>query len=425
MSAEVKQKLIPLVCVVLGGLTAVLSGVLIQNSSSQADRQVQEKFDQLSPQEQKLMMAKAAALKDRWKVQPKEYDRQQKLHLAVTSDSELEEKLNQFHGWWQTLEREDKARLKSTDGFTDEWASEVQVLMLETTARSKEIVRCFPSFMRAEPIRFTEVDFANFLDDTIGEPGKELQEKLQLFDPTDQTCERTLVKAAWLANELLPPSFGPPAEPPEPNVDESSLQQATLQHLLRSNGDETVNRMRESVERASLRDRRSLISFVFLLKAGLDHHYKVFQAKHIGTQRDEVLDTFESLDRKTQLSMLRMSPEDAQKNLNSSLMRDRPKLDPEVAELSDVLENLRDRYRQLPQPGFGGRARPQSGFGDGGGRPHDDGRGRGGPRDGAGPGNGDKGRPYKGDRSEGRPFEQDRRPQSERSGRPNPENEKR
>ena len=79
MSDTAKQRLIPVACVILGGLTAVVTGAILQRPEREAEQQVLSAFNQLPPQEQQLIMGKAAALQDRWDADPSEYERQQEL----------------------------------------------------------------------------------------------------------------------------------------------------------------------------------------------------------------------------------------------------------------------------------------------------------------------------------------------------------
>lgn len=345
-STGIRRWLIQGLLVFSGLVTTLLIAQQVRRPQAIADQVVRAAFEQLPASEQSAMLEKARLLSQ----SPEELQRLQTIHDAVTADADLQKSLETFGAWWQKLGREERSRLRNNGSFVTNWAREAQDLYAETQYRSTEIVKEFPRGFGMPPVVFTRHDFRQFLDAVIEQPSPSLREQLSDLDPDQHRCEIVLAKTVWVVNELLN-LIRDRGRGDDSQLSADRVVQATVDYLLQDSAQEGNQALRARLEERPLRDPRSLFTILFVVKEGLDHQSDIFQSRHLGNEREQLVQAFAQEDRGEQLQLMRMSPEEAQNALSNRLILERPTLEPGVARLADRVEQLRERFRRLSGPG--------------------------------------------------------------------------
>ncbi|MEQ9411278.1 MAG: hypothetical protein RIK87_26430 [Fuerstiella sp.] len=341
MNESFRHRAIPLLCFLLGLGAAVLMVSFVGLHGAGADAEVQARFEQLPQAEQELILNKAAAYEKRWQSDPEERERLQRIHQATQADPALQEKLGRLHKWWLTLESGQKDRLKTANGeFVDNWLQEAGDLFLETQNAPHEIAVKFVN------VKFTEQALQQFLDEVIPSTApSELQQRLEGLANADQECERTLARLIWLNDHLgrhFQRNGADRSTPGEPSL--IAVRSAVEEYLVDSATRERFRRYREKYFR-ELRadDPRFYFMVLPFVRAAIDHYDNRFKEKHLGNPKTSLVELFDSLDRETQLQLLRRDAAEAQKALERTLIQQKYAENPALAGLADDLRRVHTR----------------------------------------------------------------------------------
>lgn len=290
------------------------------------------------------------------------------IHNAVTSDQQLDNKLQQLYAWWETLDDAQRQELRELPPAA--WRDEMQSQIAQSQQESIPLQLPWP-LSRRRDLRVSRQQVERFLADALPTVGLSPDDAqlIESVDAEDRELAQVLVIAAALA----------PRRPGSSGVDSDAAARtftAAQTHLLsdRIPGDRMDPRGQAMVSFAVLRSLKDHLSADFLRRHNVS---------------DEAIEqTFTSLDTPERIRQMMSDPTTAARSMQARLRsadRETPtgRLAARLTEFNRILARLGERFRQRGQ-----RDRRFGRGGPGGGRRPDDDRRDRGPRP-----DSDRGRP--------------------------------
>ncbi|GEM_PF-2255962 len=203
MSGPLKEKVFPLLSVVLGASVALGVAFFLESRSSMVS--AASRFAQLDPQKQEQVRAAAKGLLER---PADDVERLEQIHALVQQDTAQQAKLMRLSSWYRDLDADTRDLLKPNGVFAGDWMKAVEQKYFDrlNEVPHVDIRLSMPEDWKNEAPRpyvmsFTEEHFFGFVDTLIPDNmPNELQWKLHgLTKPH----EIALVKSLWFSHELL------------------------------------------------------------------------------------------------------------------------------------------------------------------------------------------------------------------------------
>ena len=332
MSAGSNSAVTSFVAAVAGvALTLLLSTWLLSSDDPEL-LAAEQRFGSLTRTDAQRILATYDRLHEPSRQQ--ERQRIETIHHAVTSDQQLDDKLQQLYAWWKTLDDAQRQELRELP--SEAWRDEMQSQIAASEQESIPLQLPWP-LSRRRGLRVSRQQVERFLTDALPTAGLR-QDDTQLIESVD-AADRALAQVLVIAAELAPRRSGSSGADSDAAARTFTAAQT---HLLSDwiPGDRMDPRGQAMVSFAVLRSLKDHLSADFLRR----HDFS----------DEKIEQTFSSLDTPERIRQMMSDPTTAVRSMQAQLRsadRETPtgRLAARLTEFNRVLARLGDRFRQRGQ----------------------------------------------------------------------------